>query len=133
MSNQSTYDTDGTLRREGSNIFLTNLDATAYLHYKGLAIVKALKVSRFKYEFVLYDPDHLGEDLAIEFVNSDCQGFADAVRRLKNVIHKFYGRDDKPQHNRGRDRQGNGEYGKSKPLPIIGRGPGTGRAIAHTR
>jgi len=99
---------EGILRRDGPSVFLTNLDASAYLLYKGIAISKASKVTRFKYEFVFYDPEGLTEQLVMDFVNSESQGFADAVRRLKNVIHKFYGRDDKPANNRG-----NGSYHKA--------------------
>jgi hypothetical protein len=83
------------LSRDGDYVELTDLDTAGYLFTKKLYVSDAWKVSRFKYLIRFYDPDKLAEGLAMEFVNSICADYADAICRLKKVIHRFYGRDDK--------------------------------------
>jgi hypothetical protein len=77
------------LRRDGHYVSLTHLDTAAYLFAKDLPIEDAWRAGSYQYNFVFYDPDHRAEDLAIEFVNSFCADYADAVKRLKSVIYQF--------------------------------------------
>lgn len=59
----------------------------------------AWKVTRFKYKIRFYDPEKRAEQLVIDFVNSCCADTCDAICRLKKVIHRFNGRDDKRRKN----------------------------------
>jgi hypothetical protein len=94
----------GILIREGNSVRLTDLDTASYLFCKNLPLVGAVKVTRYKYEITFHDPDRRAEELAIEFVNSCCADFADAVCRIKKVVHRFHGRDEQ---------KGNGARGRS--------------------
>jgi hypothetical protein len=97
----------GVLIREGSSVRLTDLDTASYLFCKNLPLVDAVKVTRYKYEITFHDPDGRAEALAIEFINSCCADFADAVCRIKKVIHRFHGRDE------AQAQKGNGSRGRS--------------------
>lgn len=85
----------GVLKRDGDYVKLTDLDTAGYLFAKGVHIEYARRVSRYKFEISLYDPQKRAEELAIEYVNSCCADTCDAIRRLKAVIHQFNGRDDR--------------------------------------
>jgi hypothetical protein len=82
------------LIRDGDYIQLTDLDTAGYLFGRELVLQDAWKVSRYKYKFVFYDPQHQAENMAMEFINSSDARTCDAIGRLKKVIHRFYGRDD---------------------------------------
>ena len=88
------------LVREGDYVELTDLDTAGYLFAKKVHVEDAWKVSRFKYKIRFYDPTKRAERLAIDFVNSDCADYADAICRLKKIIHKFYGRDEERKNSR---------------------------------
>jgi hypothetical protein len=147
----------GVLRRDGNYVMLSHMDAAGYLMYRNVANVRAEKISRFKYRFIFYDPDHRAEKLAMEFVNSESQGHADAIKRLKNSLNQFCGRDEEwggfkgesQDHSNGNG-TGNGNSRKDpdtypptehkrtrqnsdRPLPVIGRGPGSGRCVQPKR
>ena len=83
------------LERDGVYVELTDLDTAGYLFSKKLVVEVAWKVTRFKYKIRFYDPEHRAEQLALEFVNSCCADTCDGICRLKKVIHRFSGRDDK--------------------------------------
>lgn len=87
------------LDRDGDYVELTDLDTAGYLFAKDLKLEVAWKVTRFKYKIRFFDPEHQAEKLAIEFVNSCCADTCDAICRLKKVIHRFSGRDDRKRKN----------------------------------
>lgn len=82
------------------------MDTASYLFAKHLHLQAARKLSRFRFEFVFYDPERLAEALAMEFVNACCADFADAQRRLKSVLHNFSGREDTPSSQKSRGANG---------------------------
>lgn len=94
-----------TLRREGTYVTLSDMDTATYLFARGLWVQAATKLTRYRFRFTFYDPDHLAEQAVIDFVNACCDvapiDFADAQRRLKSVIHKFDGRSDDSRKGRG--------------------------------
>jgi hypothetical protein len=97
------------LERDGDHISLSHLDTAAYLHAKNLPISDAWRVGNYRYKFVFYDPDHLAEGFAIEFINSFCADYADSVKRLKSVVHQFAGQSERGRRNEKaarRDRSG---------------------------
>jgi len=88
------------LIRDGDYVQLTDLDTAGYLYQNKMHLQSAVRVSRYKFEFTFYDPACTAEQLAMDFVNSCCADFADAICRLKKVIHRFHGRDP-TEKNRG--------------------------------
>ena len=95
VNERSQRSPQGVLKRDGEYVKLTDLDTAGYLFAKGVHIEYARRVSRYKFEISLYDPQGRAEKLAIEYVNSCCADTCDAIRRLKAVIHQFHGRDDR--------------------------------------
>jgi len=73
-------------------VLLTDLDTAGYFLHSGLSLAYAVRLDRVHFEFEFYDPDGRAETLALEFINSSEHGFADAVCRLKKVIHRFSGK-----------------------------------------
>jgi hypothetical protein len=91
-------DLDGILRRDGDYVFLTDLDTAGFFMLEdtpggAVPLASATKVTRTKFEFVFLDPEKRCEQLALDFVNDRCHRYADAIARLKKVIHRFHGRD----------------------------------------
>lgn len=82
------------LHRDGDYVQLTDMDTAGYFFGRDLIVQEAWKVSRYKYKFVFYDPDHVAEQMAMDFVNSSDARTCDGIARLKKVIHRFSGRDD---------------------------------------
>jgi hypothetical protein len=86
------------LERNGNFVEVTDLDTAAFLHQRGVAVSTAVRVGKSMHVITMYDPLKAGmetgraEELAIEFINSEAALFADAVRRLKKVIHRFGGK-----------------------------------------
>ena len=79
----------GAATSDPSVVFATrDLPIAAYVQIHGLTIVKAEKLAGGKFEFVFKDPDSRGEQLEIDFVNSECQRFDSAVRGLKKLCYR---------------------------------------------
>lgn len=83
------------LERDGDYVELTDLDTAGYLFGKKMHVEIAYKVTRYKYKIRFYDPERRAEGLAMDFVNSCCADTCDGICRLKKVIHRFSGRDDR--------------------------------------
>lgn len=101
-----THRGEGVLIRDGDIVFLTDMDTAGYLLAKHVPIATAVKVGRYEFEFRFYDPERRAEALALEFVNSCCHGFADAICRLKKVTFNFTGRNYRAKRARERGRNG---------------------------
>lgn len=81
------------LERDGANIILTDLDTASYLHaVHNLAVVDAEKIGPSAHRIVIYDPEHLADELVIQFINSESAVVLDGVRRIKKILHRFGGR-----------------------------------------
>ena len=90
------------LKRDGDYIELADLDLAGYLFAHDLHSQEAYRVTRYKFQFVFYDPHRKAEGLVIEFINSCCADTCDAIARLKRVIRQFSARDEDILPNRGR-------------------------------
>lgn len=82
------------VHREGDLVYLSDLDTAAYLFMRGIHLESAVKITQWRYRFSFYDEENLAEAYTNEFVNSQCADYADAVSRLKKVIHRFSGRNE---------------------------------------
>jgi hypothetical protein len=81
------------LERDGDYVIVTDLDAAVFLHaIKGLSIANAEKVGRSMHVITIYDPEHLAEGLVIEFINSEACRFANGMRSVKKILHRFGGK-----------------------------------------
>ena len=65
----------------------SDLATAAYLHMKGLKLIKANSSSGGRFRFT-FDDDGRAESLAYEFINSECSKFDNHVRLLKKMIYK---------------------------------------------
>lgn len=67
----------------------SDIALAAYLKLKGLKLINCTRADKFVFEFE--DPEELAEDMAIEFVNSECRKFDDEMRSLKKIIYSRNG------------------------------------------
>ena len=66
----------------------SDLATAAYLHMKGLKLIKAETAGGGRFSFVFDDADSTADSLAYEFINSECSKFDNHVRLLKKMIYK---------------------------------------------
>jgi hypothetical protein len=76
------------LWRNGPSVAMGELDTAAYVYLRGVAYAQGKQIGPTEYEIVFHDPNQLVEQLVVEFTNSECARYADAIRRLKKVILK---------------------------------------------
>lgn len=69
-----------------STYFTSDIALAAYLRFKGLALTQCERDGQ-KFCFTFEDPDGIGEQLAMEFINSDCRRYDDEMRSLKKVLY----------------------------------------------
>lgn len=62
-----------------------DLALAAFLKMHGLAIVKAVRTSRYKFEFAFKDPEGRFDELRMSFANSECHRFDNEIRTLKKL------------------------------------------------
>lgn len=63
----------------------SDIALAAYLKLKDLKLVHCTRADKFVFEFE--DPEERGEEMALEFVNSECRKFDDEMRSLKKIIY----------------------------------------------
>jgi len=69
------------------NVFQTSLlSEAAYMNMKNLRIVRSFKGSSGETVFEFEDPSALGEELRIEYINSDFAKFDDSIRKMRSLI-----------------------------------------------
>ena len=66
----------------------SDLATAAYLHMKGLKLLKAESSNSGKFLFIFDDSSGSAETLAYDFINSECSKFDNHVRLLKKMIYK---------------------------------------------
>ena len=66
----------------------SDLATAAYLHMKGLRLIKAESSYGGRFNFEFDDTAGSAESLAYEFINSECSKFDNHVRLLKKMIYK---------------------------------------------
>ena len=65
----------------------SDLATAAYLHMKGVPLVKASSLSNGRFSFIFNDESNQCERLSYEFINSDCSKYDNHVRMLKKMIY----------------------------------------------
>jgi len=65
----------------------SDLPLAAFLMMRGLKLVSAGR-SGNKFEFILEDPDNLGNSLTIEYINSEFGKFDTYLRSLKKMLYR---------------------------------------------
>lgn len=65
-----------------------DIGLAGFLQMRGLKIIKATKSESSKFVFVFLDPEGRGDDLELEFVNSDFQKYDSSVRGLKKLCYR---------------------------------------------
>lgn len=69
--------------------FITSDIAIAsYVMMKGLTLIAARREKNGRFHFEFDDPNDVGNNYAIEFVNSESAKFDSHVKNLKNIIFK---------------------------------------------
>ncbi|MDB4337536.1 DUF5659 domain-containing protein [bacterium] len=66
----------------------SDLATAAYLHMKGIPLIKADSLSNGRFIFVFDDTDSSCTMLSYEFINSECSKYDNHVRMLKKMIYK---------------------------------------------
>lgn len=70
---------------ENKTYSTSDIALAAYLKLKGLRLIECGRADKFN--FVFEDHDDQGEQLAIEFINSDMRKYDDEIRSLKKIIY----------------------------------------------
>ena len=66
----------------------SDLATAAYLHMKGMPLIKAESLHNGRFSFIFDDTANLCEALSYEFINSDCSRYDNHIRMLKKMIYK---------------------------------------------
>jgi len=66
----------------------SDLALAAYLHMKGIPIVKADASNSGKFKFIFDNTGDQCDALSYVFINSECAKFDNHVRMLKKMIYK---------------------------------------------
>lgn len=77
----------------------TDLGSAAFAHFRGLLILGVTNDGHGKFTFRFSDPEHKGKQLQIDYMNSECRRYDEALRSLKKLCY-----DPAPTTNR-QDRQ----------------------------
>ncbi len=75
MSSMKTYET-------------SDIGVAAYIMMKGLKLIDASRDQRGRFRFVFQDPQKIGQNLAVDFVNSESAKFDAHMKNLKNILYK---------------------------------------------
>ena len=70
------------------NYKTSDIAIAAYLMMKGMKLVDARRLSNGRFHFEFDDPKKIGNNLAIEYVNSESAKFDSHIKNLKNIIFK---------------------------------------------
>tara|TARA_B100000131_G_C17890359_1_gene522038 strand:- start:9 stop:281 length:273 start_codon:yes stop_codon:yes gene_type:complete len=66
----------------------SDLATAAFLHMKGLKLIKAESSANGRFMFEFDDSDGSAISLAYDFINSECSKFDNHIRLLKKMIYK---------------------------------------------
>lgn len=66
----------------------SDIAIASYLMMKGMTLIDARREKNGKFYFEFEDPNNLGNNYAIEYVNSESAKFDSHVKNLKNIIFK---------------------------------------------
>ena len=66
----------------------SDLSIAAFLMMKGLKLSNAFRAPNGQFMFEFDDPDNQGQQLAIEFMNSELAVYDNHVRNLKKILYK---------------------------------------------
>jgi len=84
------------LTRDGALVTIDNLDAAAYLLHEGnLAIHRCERLTRTRFQFVIYDPEFKADELLLKWVSSAERRYADCVQAIKSALHGFHRRNNR--------------------------------------
>jgi hypothetical protein len=71
------------------NTFQTSdIGIAAFVMMKGLKLKTAKKSHSGRFAFVFEDPDQLGQQYAVDYVNSESAKFDANMKNLKNILYK---------------------------------------------
>jgi len=71
-----------------NNFETSDLALAAFLHMKGVPLIKAEVSHTGKFQFIFDNTDDQCEALSYAFINSECAKFDNHVRMLKKIIYK---------------------------------------------
>ena len=66
----------------------SDLSIAAFLMMKGMKLVNAFRGNNGQFMFEFDDPDSKGQQLAIEFTNSESAVYDNHVRNLKKILYR---------------------------------------------
>lgn len=71
------------------NIFQTSdIGIAAFVMMKGLILKQASKGHNGRFSFVFDDPGSVGQQYAVDYVNSESARFDANMKNLKNILYK---------------------------------------------
>tara|TARA_E500000331_G_scaffold291841_1_gene288469 strand:- start:527 stop:742 length:216 start_codon:yes stop_codon:yes gene_type:complete len=66
----------------------SDLSIAAYLMMKGMKLANAFRGPNGQFMFEFNDPDNKGQQLSIEFTNSESAVYDNHVRNLKKILYR---------------------------------------------
>ena len=66
----------------------SDIGIAAFVMMKGLKLRKAAKTHNGRFSFVFDDPNNLGQQLSVDYVNSESAKFDANMKNLKNILYK---------------------------------------------
>lgn len=75
MSKTNTYET-------------SDIAVAAYIMMRGLKLKSATRDQRGRFKFIFFDDGNVGQEHAVDFVNSEAAMFDAHIKNLKNILYK---------------------------------------------
>ena len=66
----------------------SDIGIAAFVMMKGLKLRQATKSHNGRFSFVFEDPGNLGQQFAVDYVNSESAKFDANMKNLKNILYK---------------------------------------------
>tara|TARA_R110001583_G_scaffold139223_1_gene291407 strand:- start:598 stop:825 length:228 start_codon:yes stop_codon:yes gene_type:complete len=66
----------------------SDIGIAAFVMMKGLKLKQASKSNNGRFSFIFDDPNALGQQYAVDYVNSEAARFDANMKNLKNILYK---------------------------------------------
>ena len=70
------------------NFETSDIGVAAYVMMKGLRLLNASRDHRGRFRFTFEDTKGVGQQLSVDFVNSEAAKFDAHIKNLKNILYK---------------------------------------------
>ncbi len=74
------------MSKKKNTYFTSDIALAAYMRLRGLELLECYKDGQ-RFYFSFSDENHQTEQLALDFINSDCRRYDDEMRSLKKLLY----------------------------------------------